>query len=216
MDFGTNPHVDDSVWNSTEHIRVGIESAHGSNRFAVCIQGRFNPSNSPASYEKALVEGEAFMDDPSDYARGIERDGVFDDGRVTIRCWDGRGWGLYRDFVIDPGARGLGIAGEFCGFNNGSDEPLLDQTDSTYALLPTSKGTYPLTAAVYPTGTARYHHGLVMRQDQVTANGRFLALYKVGSNQPAFAVDSQGNLTHCNGRAVVVRKINGYDCLTLG
>lgn len=216
-DYGTNPHVDDSVWNSTAHIRIGIEMALGGNQFAVCLQGINHPSHSPASYERAIIQGEVFQDDPSSYTAGIYRDIVFDDGRVTIRCWDGRGWGLYRDFVILPGARGMGVAGEFCGFNDGSSEPLLDQPDSTYALLPTAKGGFPLTAAVYPTGTAGYHHGFAMRTDQLPASGaRFLALYKVGTNDPAFAVDKDGNLTHANGRPVIVRKINGFNCLTLG
>lgn len=217
MDFGTNPRVDDAVWNSTEHIRVGIEMALGGNQFAVCVQGICRPTNSPISYEKALIQGEVFQDDPSDYIRHIDRDAVFDDGRVTIRCWDGRGFALYRDFVIEPGARGMAVAGEFSGFNDGSSEPLLDQTDSTYNLLLTAKGKFPHTAAIYPTGTAGYHHGFAMRIDQLPLpTARFLALYRPGTNEPAFAVDRNGNLTHANGRKVIVRKIGGFDVLTLG
>lgn len=215
-DYGQNPNVDDSVWNATEHLRIGIEMALGLNQFAVCLQGINHPSNSSSSYERALLQGEVFQDDPSDYTRNIHRDIVFDDGRVTIRCWDGRGFALYRDFVIEPGARGMAVAGEFSGWNYGSSEPLLDQPDSTYNVLITSKGQFPDTAAIYPTGTAGYHHGFAMRCDQLPSPGaRFLALYKANSNDPAFAVDKDGNLTHCNGRAVIVRKINGFDCLTL-
>jgi hypothetical protein len=216
MDFGTNVHVDDSVWNNTRHLRMGIEMAHG-NEFAICAQGINRPSNSQVSYESALIEGEVFQDDPSDYANSRTRDVCYDDGRVTIRCQDGRGWGLYRDFVIETGARGVGIAGEFSGTNNGTSQPLPDQTDSTYGILFSSVGQFPITAAIYMTANGGYHHGFVARQDAFpSANGRFLALYKTNTNTPAFAVDRNGNLTHANGRPVVVRNINGFDCLTLG
>ena len=161
----------------------------------------------------ALIEGEVLQDDPSDYTNGITRDACFDDGRATIRVKDGRAWGLYRDFVAD--AAGLGIAGEFSAFNNGANQPLLDQTDSTYNILITSKGEYSTTAAIYLCATSGYHHGLVARQDAFPYGGTFLALYKAETNVPAFAVDRYGNLTHANGRRVIVRRISGYDCLTL-
>jgi hypothetical protein len=212
MDFGQHCSVDDNVWNNTKLLRLGIEMAHG-NEFAACFQGINRPSHSLQSYESSLIEGEVLQDDPSDYAQGITRDACFDDGRATIRVKDGRAWGLYRDFVAEAG--GLGIAGEFSGFNNGSNQPLLDQTDSTYNILITTKGEYPITAAIYLHAASGFHHGLVAREDAFPSGGTFLALYKAGTNSPAFAVDRYGNLTHANGRRVVVRRISGYDCLTL-
>jgi hypothetical protein len=212
MDFGQHCSVDDNVWNNTKLLRLGIEMAHG-NEFAACFQGINRPSHSLQSYESSLIEGEVLQDDPSDYGQGITRDACFDDGRATIRVKDGRAWGLYRDFVAEAG--GLGIAGEFSGFNNGSNQPLLDQTDSTYNILITTKGEYPITAAIYLHAASGFHHGLVARQDAFPSGGTFLALYKAGTNSPAFAVDRYGNLTHANGRRVVVRRISGYDCLTL-
>src|SRR5262245_7560596 len=212
MDFGQHCSVDDNVWNNTKLLRLGIEMAHG-NEFAACFQGINRASNSLQSYESSLIEGEVLQDDPSDYAQGIMRDACFDDGRATIRVKDGRAWGLYRDFVADAG--GLGIAGEFSGFNNGSNQPLLDQTVSTYNILITTKGKYPITAAIYLHAASGFHHGLVARQDAFPSGGAFLALYKAETNSPAFAVDRYGNLTHANGRRVVVRRISGYDCLTL-
>ena len=212
MDIGQHCPVDDNVWNNTKLLRLGIEMAHA-NEFAACFQGISRLSNSSQSYESSLIEGEVLQDDPSDYANGITRDVCFDDGRATIRVKDGRGWGLYRDFVAD--AAGLGIAGEFSGFNNGSNQPLVDRTDSTYNVLITSKGEYPTTAAIYLHAASGYHHGLVAREDAFPAGGTFLALYKSGTNVPAFAVDRNGNLSYANGRKVVVRRINGYDCLTL-
>ena len=146
MDIGQHCSVDDNVWNNTKLLRLGIEMAHG-NEFAACFQGISKPSNSLQSYESSLIEGEVLQDDPSDYASGITRDVCFDDGRATIRVKNGRAWGLYRDFVAE--AEGLGIAGEFSGFNNGSNQPLLDRTDSTYNVLITSKGDRPITAAIY-------------------------------------------------------------------
>ena len=212
MDIGQHLAVDDNVFNNTKLLRLGIEMAHG-NEFAACFQGINKPSNSLQSYESALIEGEVLQDDPSDYAAGITRDVCFDDGRATIRVKDGRAWGLYRDFVAD--AEGLGIAGEFSGFNNGANQPFLDRTGSTYNLLITSKGASPTTAAIYLHAASGYHHGLVAREDAFPSGGTFVALYKAGTNAPAFAVDRNGNLTHANGRRVVVRRISGFDCLTL-
>lgn len=215
QDLGVRVPVDDNVWHNTKLLRVGIEMAVG-NQFAVCYQGINRESDHPVSYESALIEGEIFQEDPSDYNKGITRDAVYDDGRVTLRVPDSRGWGLYRDFVVEPGASGLGIAGEFSGGIFGDKtQPKLDHKDSTYNILITNQGKQPITAAIYAHAGAKYHHILVARGDAVAPNGHFIALYKPNTNEPAFAVDGNGNLTHANGKKVGTAIIDGHEVLVL-
>lgn len=219
IEFGRNPGVDDSVWFSTDQIRIGINMATGQNQFAVCVQGVITVTNSPVSYEKALREMEVHTYDPSDYDNGITRDAVGDDTRATIMPGNmtGRAWGAYCDSVVEHGADGLAIGQETNVVNYGSDQPLLDQVNSKYSHLITASGEQPATAALYATGNAGYHHGFAMRTDQFTPhlNDSFLVLYKAGTNDPVFRIDSQGNLTHAFGRKVVPHIIEGIEYLTL-
>lgn len=220
MDLGTNPHVDDAAWNQTALLRQGVNMASGDNEFAECQHAIIPQTNSLTSYEKSLRETEVWTHDPSDYPNGILRDACGDDSRTTIKAGNltGRGWGGYSDVVIEPGADGLAIGRETSITNDGSDQKLLDQPTSKYGHLISPKGNQPITAAVYPIASGKCHLGFVMRTDAFTdhPDDAYLVLYQEGSNTPLFRVHPKtGMVSHIAGRHVILRQINGFDCLTL-
>lgn len=222
MDFGTNPHVDDSVWSLTEHIRQGIYMAGPGNQFSECLHGIVPQTNSAVSYEKALRETEVWTHDPSDYTPGAEkcRDAVGDDTRATIKAgnFTGRAWGSYSDVVIESGADGMAVGQETSIENHGADQPLLDQIDSKYGHLVAPKGPQPMTAILYGIASGKAHLGFVMRTDAFTEHpdDAYLVLYREGSNAPLFRVHVKtGDITHIGGRLVQIRQIGGHDCVTL-
>lgn len=220
MDFGINPHVDDAAWSNTDCIRQGVNMAAGHNEFAECQHAVIPITNSSISYEKSLRETEVWTHDPSDYALGITRDACGDDSRTTIKAGNltGRAWGGYSDVVVEPGADGLATGRETAVINDGSDQPLLDTPTSKYGHLVAAKGSQPLTAAFYAIASGKYHLGFPMRTDAFTnhPDDAYLVLYQEGSNTPLFRVHPKtGAVTHIAGRPVLIRRINGFDCLTL-
>ena len=218
MDFGTNVHVDDSVYNNTREVRVGVQLSLPFNEFAECNQVIAMPTNSTASYEKAGKIFMAVQRDPSDYTKGITRDIVGVDSRGIIAAGNtlGRVWGGADWAGMETGADGMLVGREIGVENDGVDQPHLDTPTSKYGTLfvagyePANR---PATCGVFfQHGTAGWHKGIAARTDAFVGHpdDAFIVLYFAGTNNPNFKVGADGALTY-QGRAVQIRPVRAAD-----
>src|SRR2546422_156227 len=148
-DFGSNQHVDDSVWQSTLLNRLGIALQSLTNEFVQCIQFICNPTNSTASYEKTgmIIEGQ--QKDSSTYPQGaganeIDKDavGLNTTMRISGGTKTGRAFSSYVEAGVDPNSDGFSIGQEIGMHNQGSEQPALD-TSTTKIGLEMVAGEYP-------------------------------------------------------------------------
>lgn len=215
-DFGYNPHVDDMAWSQGQTLRQGTRFVGDGNRFLE-VAHAVNGEALGAGTERGVRETCVLQLVESDALAGVTHDVVGDDSRAVIGegVKEGRAWGGYSDVVVS--GDGLAIGRETAIFNHGTDQHLVDQPNSKYGHLVPSKGSVPATAAMWICGPGGWRMGIGARTDAFPARAgdHFLVLFREGTNDPVFRVDGGGNLTHVNGRRVLVKKIGGVDCLTL-
>ena len=193
------------------------------NEFGLALQGVARRSNSPKSYEKAVLFIQAATEDPSAGTGYDEqmRDMVAADLRGIIRAGNmqGRAWALALSADVEQGADGMVIGCEMGADNGGSYQPEVDTPLSKYGQLwvggygPTNK---PLTADVYVIrGTCGHHRCFVMREDSFMGDpsDAFMTILYSGTNKIKHQIGPNGLII--DGRPVVVKQISGHDVLTL-
>ncbi len=141
--------------------QIGSGISGSANEFAAIFQARVPQTNSAASYEKATVYGNIVIDDPSDYAKNILRDGVGSEWQATIPSGNmlGRAWAIDTITTVQSGADGYAVGQELGIYNNGSDQPLTGTSTSKNGIHLVGGGTHGGTAAIVPAG--KWHDGLV-------------------------------------------------------
>lgn len=222
QEIGENPHIDDSIW-FRALVRIGGFMQDALNEFGLSIQFIAKKSNSTKSYEKSALFVQAITEDPSS-GQSYEdqmRDLCAADLRGIIRSGNtkGRVWALALAVDVDKGADGLITALELGADNNGTFQPDVDTPTSKYGIQFVggySPGNQPLTVAnYYERGTCGHHRMHVMRTDSFMGreDDCFFAILYAGTNKVKHAVGPDGWIM--DGRKVIVRTINGFDCLTL-
>lgn len=116
------------------------------------------------SYEKDAIRGWCETQDPSTATILKDCVGVAGYGWIGTQNKNGRTWGLYGEGRARAGGGdGLVYGAELAIFNDGSDQPSIDQATSKYAAFLTTSGSSPATAAIFLTRGAgsTFHHGLI-------------------------------------------------------
>jgi hypothetical protein len=169
--FGVDPNLDLSSWNPamlrvgrTVNLRGGSEIG-SANQFGAVIHMVSNRSESLASYEKDGLFVRVSQADPSS-GTSITRDGVgiHGAGEIASTNLDGRTWGADFTATINAGGDGLATATELDIINNSTAQPLIDTTNSKYALTIVPMGTKASTAGIwYATTGPGFFRGIIVR-----------------------------------------------------
>lgn len=217
---GEDVRTDSGIW-QTAFIRVGQLLSGIANEFVAAIQCIAKPTFATQNYEKSAVIIQAETEDPSDYVKNVTRDLCAIDARGKIRRGNmtGRVWAQCLALEVEAGADGMAVGIEIDADNNGSFQRDVDTTTSKYGQLWVGgvfTGNRPITADVYVVrGTAGHHRVFVMREDSFMgdAGDAFMTILYAGTNKIKHQIGPDGLII--DGRKVVVRDINGQDCLVL-
>lgn len=170
---------------------AGSGTGGSANQNVSYIGAVVEPTASAAPYQKNGLYVRIRTLDPST-GTSVTRDAVAIQGMGFIGSGNltGRAWGIHGLVNVESGADGLAYAAELEVYNQGVDQPLVDQTNSKYGLHIVAKDGNNATAGalIASEGAMKWNTGLYVKGSSIAVTGHAI---RVDSN---FSVATDGRI----------------------
>lgn len=188
--------IDGAAWAQAVNMRLGADLTEAgtatpgsANQFGLVIHSHVPSTGATANYQKsaALFIGRT-ADESNAPALALDIVGLDRRGYIASTNPQGRAWGGVDFAYIEPGGDGLLIGTEVDIYNNGADQPSVDQVDSKYGIT-IVPFVGPVTVGLYFTTNSggSYHNCMYADPSVIETGGYFIRLVN------AFEVDKSGN-----------------------